>query len=204
MRAFYPDFDDAAYLLDTCLASTLHLCGAAADHEDDDDDASFGDLRHLWLRLHGGAQIVECLQAGPNHRLRAQMLTDHLSSPTTYLKLEAEVHPVTPLMKMLTIGPNALKEARTTKEHFLSPMSNLRLAIARLSRKRENYAMAQELLIQVGVSFFPSVSLSFFLSLSFASFLFLHLLFYILGSFSCSLFELSNSKPNPGNSVTPL
>ena len=36
-----------------------------------------------------------------------------------------------------------------TREHLLSPMSNLRLSIARLSRKQKNFAMAQELLIQV-------------------------------------------------------
>ena len=87
-----------------------------------------------------------------DHRVLAQNLTDHLSSPSEYLKLDAETQEqhVPALTQLLLTAPNALKVARMTKEHLLSPMSNLRLSIARLGRKHKNYAMAQEMLIQVG------------------------------------------------------
>ena len=88
-----------------------------------------------------------------DHRTLAQNLSDHLSSPSGYMKLDAETQEqqrhVPALTHLLLTAPNALKVARMTKENLLSPMSNLRLAIARLSRKRKNFAMAQEMLIQV-------------------------------------------------------
>ena len=87
-----------------------------------------------------------------DHVTLAQNLTDHLSSPTEYLKLDpGPQQRATPLLQLLTTGPNALKVARTTPNHLLSPMSNLRLGLARLGRKQKNYALAQELLIQVCV-----------------------------------------------------
>ena len=134
----------AASLLDACIATSL-LRG-----DDDDVDDGTAGTSGLRLRLHTDAQISECLKISPEHKILAQNLTDHLSSPSKYLKMDPHSHHVAPLMKMLMIGPNALKEARMTREHLLSPMSNLRLGIARLSRKQKNYVMAQELLIQVG------------------------------------------------------